>query len=71
MAERPVAKAEFPLSAAEIASFERAPSWLVETRLSFPQGFVHRDYQSRNLLALADGSVAWIDFQDALWGPRA
>lgn len=59
------------LSPAELAGFERATSWLVDSILSFPQGFVHRDYQSRNLLAQPDGSVAWIDFQDALWGPRA
>jgi len=44
---------------------------LVETILDFPRGFVHRDYQSRNLLALGDGSIGWIDFQDALLGPRA
>jgi aminoglycoside/choline kinase family phosphotransferase len=59
------------LSAAELAMFERATSWLVDAILSFPRGFVHRDYQSRNLLALPGGAVAWIDFQDALWGPRA
>jgi aminoglycoside/choline kinase family phosphotransferase len=59
------------LSDAEQATFERATSYLVDTMLGFAQGFVHRDYQSRNLLALPDGSVAWIDFQDALLGPRA
>jgi hypothetical protein len=59
------------LSAAELSIFERATSWLVESILSFPRGFVHRDYQSRNLLALPGGAVGWIDFQDALWGPRA
>jgi N-acetylmuramate 1-kinase len=59
------------LSDAELATFGRATSWLVDTISSFEQGFVHRDYQSRNLLALPDGSLAWIDFQDALWGPRA
>lgn len=59
------------LSDAELATFERATSWLVDTISGFEQGFVHRDYQSRNLLALPDGSLAWIDFQDALWGPRA
>jgi aminoglycoside/choline kinase family phosphotransferase len=59
------------LSDAELATFERATSWLADTILSFEQGFVHRDYQSRNLLALPEGSLAWIDFQDALWGPRA
>ncbi len=42
---------------------------------SWPRGFVHRDYQSRNLMVVptADESleIAWIDFQDALLGPRA
>lgn len=32
-------------------------------------GFTHRDYQSRNLMVLADASLAVIDFQDALLGP--
>ncbi len=59
------------LAAPEEAELSRAASWLVETMLGFEQGFVHRDYQSRNLLALPDGSVGWIDFQDALLGPRA
>ena len=59
------------LSDAEQATFERATSYLVDTMLGLAQGFVHRDYQSRNLLALGDGSIAWIDFQDALLGPRA
>jgi N-acetylmuramate 1-kinase len=59
------------LSDAEQSTFARATNYLVETILGFARGFVHRDYQSRNLLALADGSIAWIDFQDALLGPRA
>jgi N-acetylmuramate 1-kinase len=59
------------LSAAERVSFERASSSLVDAMLRMPQGFVHRDYQSRNLLALKDGGIGWIDFQDALRGPRA
>jgi aminoglycoside/choline kinase family phosphotransferase len=59
------------LGDAELSLFERARSYLVDTVLSFEQGFVHRDYQSRNLLALPDDSLAWIDFQDALLGPRA
>lgn len=58
-------------SEADKRVFERATSHLVHTISSFSQGFVHRDYQSRNLLALPDGQIAWIDFQDALWGPRA
>jgi N-acetylmuramate 1-kinase len=35
-----------------------------------PRGFTHRDYQSRNLMVLAGGEQAVIDFQDALLGPR-
>jgi aminoglycoside/choline kinase family phosphotransferase len=59
------------LSDAERSTFALATSYLVDTITSLPQGFVHRDYQSRNLLVLGDGSIAWIDFQDALLGPRA
>jgi aminoglycoside/choline kinase family phosphotransferase len=36
----------------------------------WPRAFVHRDYQSRNLMVRADGRLCWIDFQDALLGPR-
>lgn len=39
-----------------------------------PLGFVHRDYQSRNLMVVGDDpraqSLAIIDFQDAFVGPR-
>ena len=59
------------LSDAEQSGFARATSYLVDGLLSFERGFVHRDYQSSNLLALPDGSLAWIDFQDALLGPQA
>jgi aminoglycoside/choline kinase family phosphotransferase len=37
---------------------------------ALPRGFVHRDYQSRNLMVVR-GELVWIDFQDALLGPRA
>jgi N-acetylmuramate 1-kinase len=36
---------------------------------ALPRGFTHRDYQSRNLMRKGDDLV-WIDFQDALLGPR-
>jgi aminoglycoside/choline kinase family phosphotransferase len=36
----------------------------------FSRTFVHRDYQSRNLMVRSDGRLCWIDFQDALLGPR-
>jgi aminoglycoside/choline kinase family phosphotransferase len=37
---------------------------------SMPYGFVHRDYQSKNLMVRPSGALAIIDFQDALVGPR-
>lgn len=47
---------------------------LAEEIAALPVGFVHRDYQSRNLMVLdgspAPESLAVIDFQDALKGPR-
>jgi len=59
------------LTESERTAFERAKVFLVESIVRLPRGFVHRDYQSRNLLPLSDGRIAWIDFQDALLGPRA
>ena len=59
------------LTAAQRATFEAATSYLVSEISALPQGFVHRDFQSRNLLVPDAGSIAWIDFQDALLGPRA
>ena len=41
---------------------------LAEEVAAIPEGFVHRDYQSRNLMAASRGLVV-IDFQDALRGP--
>jgi hypothetical protein len=37
---------------------------------SWPREFVHRDFQSRNLMVRDDGRLAWLDFQDAILGPR-
>ncbi len=31
--------------------------------------FCHRDYHSRNLMVLDDGTLAMVDIQDARWGP--
>jgi aminoglycoside/choline kinase family phosphotransferase len=55
----------------EREAFERAAAYLVSTLAALPRGFTHRDYQSRNLLVLPGGELGWIDFQDALLGPRA
>ncbi len=57
----------------ERRTFDRAADALARTIASLPRGFVHRDYQSRNLMVVRDGDgerLVWIDFQDALLGPR-
>lgn len=43
--------------------------WLVQQALAQPQVTVHRDYHSRNLMVLSDGSLGVLDFQDAVHGP--
>ncbi len=60
------------LDADDRAAFDAIGARLAERIASWPRGFVHRDYQSRNLMVLGDdpASIAWIDFQDALLGPR-
>jgi aminoglycoside/choline kinase family phosphotransferase len=63
------------LSAEDRAIFERAADHLAMTIATWPRGFVHRDYQSRNLMVRpgrhADRpELTWIDFQDAMLGPR-
>lgn len=45
-------------------------SAIVDAIEAMPVGFVHRDYQSRNLMAGSGGDLTIIDFQDALVGPR-
>lgn len=42
---------------------------LADTALEQPQAGMHRDYHSRNLMLQQDGSLAVIDFQDAVTGP--
>lgn len=60
--------------------FQEAVDYLVRELCALPRGFTHRDYQSRNLLVTAaarsrsatnGAALGWIDFQDALLGPRA
>jgi N-acetylmuramate 1-kinase len=55
-------------------TFEQIADRLAARIAAWPRGFVHRDYQSRNLMVVPspDGGneLAWIDFQDALLGPR-
>ena len=42
---------------------------LAEEALAQPRVCVHRDYHSRNLMALPDGGIGILDFQDAVYGP--
>jgi aminoglycoside/choline kinase family phosphotransferase len=62
------------LDAADREVFDRAARHLATTIASWPRGFVHRDYQSRNLMVEEDAAgvphLVWIDFQDAMLGPR-
>ncbi|MDP8998893.1 MAG: phosphotransferase [Myxococcota bacterium] len=58
------------LSADDRASFGEIASRLSRRIAAWPRTFVHRDYQSRNLMVRANGRLCWIDFQDALLGPQ-
>ena len=58
------------------ARFDAIADRLARRIAAWPRGFVHRDYQSRNLMVVDRGAqegleLVWIDFQDALLGPRA
>ncbi len=50
--------------------FETETRKITEEILKIPYCFTHRDFQSRNLIVRGDGSLALIDFQDALMGPQ-
>jgi aminoglycoside/choline kinase family phosphotransferase len=58
------------LSPEDRATFDEVASRLANRIAGWPRGFVHRDYQSRNLMVRPAESLCWIDFQDALLGPR-
>jgi aminoglycoside/choline kinase family phosphotransferase len=60
------------LSADDRKTFDEVAGRLAQRIAGWPRGFVHRDYQSRNLMVRAEQgeSLCWIDFQDALLGPR-
>lgn len=65
---------ERELSPADRATFDAVADRLAQRIAALPRGFVHRDYQSRNLMVKEPGGgleLVWIDFQDALLGPRA
>ncbi len=61
------------LAPGDVSAWNRLADGLARRVADLPQGFVHRDYQSRNLMVVpsSDGHrLVWIDFQDALLGPR-
>lgn len=58
-----------PLSAADRSQLDAHFDALTAAIVALPQGLVHRDYQSRNLMWAPDGALAIIDFQDAFLGP--
>lgn len=63
------------LSTQQDQIFTRAAHCICERISSMRYGFVHRDYQSRNLMVIDrvgshEPELVWIDFQDALCGPR-
>ena len=64
----------FEIDEADREVFDAAAEYLAGTISMLPYGFVHRDYQSRNLMVRqtqdARVELVWIDFQDALLGPR-
>jgi aminoglycoside/choline kinase family phosphotransferase len=62
------------LSDEDQAIFSAAADQLARTIAALPRGFVHRDYQSRNLMVPNEphpAKLGWIDFQDAMLGPRS
>jgi N-acetylmuramate 1-kinase len=58
------------LSSPDRATFDAIAGRLARRIAGWSRTFVHRDYQSRNLMVRPDGAICWIDFQDALLGPR-
>lgn len=62
------------LNVEERRIFDAAAHFLASTIAAWPRGFVHRDYQSRNLMVRSSSpqppELVWIDFQDAMLGPR-
>ena len=59
---------ESPPSPADCDLLGRAAAQLVTAALEQPQVFVHRDFHSRNLMAVHPGNPGIIDFQDAVRG---
>ena len=60
------------LDSRALSVFAGLSACVIEAAHHQPQGLVHRDYHSRNLMVpAADDTLAVIDFQDAIMGPVA
>jgi hypothetical protein len=57
------------LSKEDRSTFDEIASRLASRIASWPRGFVHRDYQSRNLMWAEGDRLTVLDFQDAFIGP--
>jgi aminoglycoside/choline kinase family phosphotransferase len=60
---------QIQLSCEDWDIWEALCTHLISSARQQPQVFVHRDFHSCNLLALKNGEVGVIDFQDAVRGP--
>jgi N-acetylmuramate 1-kinase len=60
-----------PLAPEERAALDAQFDALTAAVVALPSGFVHRDYQSRNLMFAPGRGLTMIDFQDAFIGPAA
>jgi aminoglycoside/choline kinase family phosphotransferase len=61
-----------PLDSKALSVFAELSACVIDAAHHQPQGLVHRDYHSRNLMVSAgDTPLAVIDFQDAIMGPVA
>ena len=60
---------DLPPRAMSDSGFDALCDFLNDSALAQPQTLVHRDFHSRNLMCLLDGSLGVIDFQDAVVGP--
>ncbi|PUA20459.1 aminoglycoside phosphotransferase family protein [Glaciimonas sp. PCH181] len=57
------------LTAEQSASLDAVFNAILANNMAQPQVYVHRDYHSRNLMALPTGNPGVLDFQGALYGP--
>lgn len=63
------------LDAGQQATLREVFDKILDNNLAQPKVFVHRDYHSRNLMVVGDGTLSFpetpgvIDFQDAVYGP--